>query len=74
MVLLLYEREDYYFSYLNLSELLACGCVGGAATTRRWYGEDIVVTSMAVAWSRSLGLRKLIYYHRPGANTSIFVR
>ena len=34
------------------------GRVGGAATTRRRYGEDIVVTPMAVAWPRSLGLRK----------------
>ena len=48
--------------------------VGGAATTRRQYGEDIVVTPMAVAWSRSLGLRNFIYYHRPGANTSIILR
>ena len=50
------------------------GCVGGAATTQRWYGEDKVVTPMAVAWSRSLGLRKLIYYHFPGANTSKILR
>ena len=29
---------------------------------------------MAVAWPRSLGLRKRIYCHRPGANTSIILR
>eukprot|EP01048_Picozoa_sp_COSAG05_P001692 COSAG05_NODE_58_length_23277_cov_16.934162_4_plen_173_part_00 len=44
------------------------------ALAQRWYDEDIVVTPMAVAWSRSLGLRKLIYYHCPGANTSIILR
>ena len=59
------------FSFWNLSELLACG---GATTIRQWYGEDIVVTSMTVAWSHPLGLRKLIYYHRLGANTSIILR